>query len=103
MKNVNEKLITRTIKACTLSLTAFDLVAGGMFHPSVNVDFSVSKMTANERLTYARKCFETDTVKIIDTVISGTIEKKYACTIEDFLKVAHIMTKEEEEEEIEGE
>ena len=103
MKNANEKLITRTIKAATISLTVFDLETSGLIHPSRTVDFSVTKMTKDERLTYARKAFETSTQKIVDVEISGTIEKKYACTIEQFLSVANVMTKEEEEEEKEGE
>ena len=99
MKNANEKLITRTIKAATISITAFDTETMTLVHPSRIVDFSVTKMTPNQRLEYARKCFETSTLKIVAVDVSGTTEKKYACTIEQFLSVAHVMTKEEEEEE----
>lgn len=103
-KSITEKLITRTIKACVVSLTVFDTVNATISHPSRVMDISFTKLSNDARLNEVRKAYETATEKIVGVDISGTTEQKYACTIAQYMSVAHKVTKEEEEElEKEGE
>lgn len=102
-KSITEKLITRTVKACVVSLTVFDVVNATISHPSRIMDISFNKLSNEAKLNEVRKAYETATEKIVGVDISGTTEQKYACTLAQFMSVAHKVTKEEEELEKEGE
>lgn len=104
MKKNHEKLITRTIKAVSVSAQVYNLSEGKLMNKSEIMPFIFNKLGPSDQLAFCREVMETETEKVLTVSISGIIAEKYAMTESDFIKHGHKMTKEEEEEnEEEGE
>lgn len=98
MKKAHEKLITRTIKAVSVSAQIYNLSEGKLISKSEIMPFVFNKLGPSEQLAFCREIMETETEKVLTVSVSGIISEKYAMTESDFIKHGHKMTKEEEEE-----
>lgn len=104
MKKNHEKLVTRTIKAVSVSAQVYNLSKGCLENRSEIMPFAFNKMGPAAQLQFTREKMETETERVLTVSVSGIISEKYAISESDFIKYGHKMTKEEEEEnEEEGE
>lgn len=99
-----ERLITRTITSTNCSVLCYDLTSGQIAHKDFTVSGDFTKVSDDEKLAFIREAMEKrEKVSVIKVDALVAVKRKYAIAETDFLKYAHVMTKEEEAENSEEE
>lgn len=96
---MKERMITRTITSTNCSVLCYNLMNGEVKHIDFPVSGDLTKNTEKEVLDYIREHMETESVRVLKVDALVSVKKKYAISETDFLRYAHVMSKEEEEEE----
>lgn len=89
------KIISRTFTETTICYTRFAFDNGAVHeidNDEIIVDYPVDEVAAKKAV---KKRIKTDLFRIDEIRSTDTL---YACSVEDFLKIAHPVTKEEVEE-----
>lgn len=99
-------LITRTMKACLVSIAYYDFNTGGIEHDTITADAGFDKLDAEKQLSVVRKMYETDSKKVVQIGAIDFNEQLRGVTVEKFIKNAVILNPEtrrpfEEKEETE--
>lgn len=89
---MKSKKITRTFTETTICYTRFAFDNGSILeidNDEITVDYAVDEAAAKKLV---KKCIKTNLFRIDEIRSTDTL---YACSVEDFLKIAHPVTNEE--------
>lgn len=92
---MKSKNITRTFTDSTICYTVFAFDNGALHeidNDEITVDYAVDEAAAKK---VVKKRIKSDLFRIDGILTTDTL---YACSVEDFLRVAHPVTKDESEE-----
>lgn len=87
-------LITRTMKACLVSIAYYDFNTGGIEHDTIVADSGFDKLDSDKQLTIIRKQYETDSKKVVQVGKIDFNEQLRGVTVEKFIKNAVILNPE---------
>lgn len=87
-------LITRTIKACLVSIAYYDFETGGIEHDTIVADNGFDKLDSEKQLSVIRKQYETPTKKVVQIGAIDFNEQLRGVTVEKFIKNAVILNPE---------
>ena len=87
-------LITRTMKACLVSIAYYDFETGGIEHDTIVAENGFDKLDSEKKLTVIRKQYETPTKKVVQIGAIDFNEQLRGVTVEKFIKNAVILNPE---------
>ena len=87
-------LITRTMKACLVSIGYYDFETGGIEHGTIVADNGFDKLDSEKQLSVIRKQYETPTKKVVQIGAIDFNEQLRGVTVEKFIKNAVILNPE---------